>query len=358
MGSLCQCLVKTDIQTTLVIGVNINLDKEWINPSKSSMLKIHILKSKLGYKSWLTKQNLIELNKFLIGINVVHLHGAWDIGNIQLSKILKQLKIPYIVSPHGMLTDWSLDQKKIKKSIFLFLLGNRFFKDSFIVHCTSMKELNQTKHNIPDGDNFICVPPIVYQDKNVSPDMVFKVFPNISKSKFKILFLGRIHPVKGIEALIESCLELKKYKEKFQMIIAGTGERHYVNELKKMVEYKNLKEEIIWIGMVKNPLKDSLLNACQIFVLPSLHESFGIVLAEAGLAGLPIITTKHVGIYKELKNAGAVILPIKPKKISEEIIKFVRDKNMLKNHQISKKYFQVWLNKDTIVHRFINIYSL
>ena len=43
--------------------------------------------------------------------------------------------------------------------------------------------------------------------------------------------------------------------------------------------------------------------------------------------------------------------------ISEEIIKFVRDKNMLKNHQISKKYFQDWLNKDTIVHRFINIYN-
>ena len=241
--------------------------------------------------------------------------------------------------------------------LFLFFFGNKFFKDAYTIHCTSVKELNQTKNNIPHIDKFICVPPIVYQDKDVNPKIVFNAFPDISKSAFKILFVGRIHSVKGIETLIESCVELKKHNKKFQVIIAGAGDENYENELKKMVNSKNISKEIIWTGMLRNPLKDSLFNACQLFVLPSLHESFGIALAEAGLAGLSIITTKHVGVHEELKNGGAVILPINPKKIAKVIKKFIQDYNPTESNEQSQEYYNDWLNIDSTLEKFVNVYK-
>ena len=74
----------------------------------------------------------------------------------------------------------------------------------------NFKRVKSDKKNIPDIDKFICLPPIVYQDKDINPDIVFNAFPEISKSAFKILFVGRIHPVKGIETLIGVLCGIKK----------------------------------------------------------------------------------------------------------------------------------------------------
>ena len=110
--------------------------------------------------------------------------------------------------------------------------------------------------------------------------------------KKNILFLGRVHEVKGVNFLVEAIAHLKDELAEYTITIAGPSEENYVNELKKTAQNLGVLGMIQFIGPIYGEKKWSLYRNADLLVLPSFTENFGIVVPEALASGTPVITTK------------------------------------------------------------------
>ena len=91
----------------------------------------------------LGQKALRQFDELLSEADVAHLHTPWDACNLQLSARLRRARVPYLVTVHGMLDDWSMEQRRLKKRIFLAVAGRRLFRDATMVHFTAQAEMDQ-----------------------------------------------------------------------------------------------------------------------------------------------------------------------------------------------------------------------
>src|SRR5262249_19712285 len=125
-----------------------------------------------------------------------------------------------------------------------------------------------------------------------------------------IAFLGRLHPKKGIERLLEAMARLSGAGREVQLLIAGTGDAEYQRDLEEMA--RGLAGRVHFLGHIVGAAKTRFLRAADMLVLPSYQENFGLVLVEALACGTPVITTKAVDIWPELEASGSAILMDNP----------------------------------------------
>jgi len=250
------------------------------------------------------------LSEHIEQADILHLHTAWEPANPQLANIALKVGTPYVISVHGMLDDWVMKTSTLKKKLFLALGGRTMFTKAASIHCTAQAEATQVRKRIKKAN--IDVVPLVFNPSQYlhppstsDPD---KHWPSFDRTKPIILFLSRIHPKKGIERLIEAASNLKGSHD-VQFIIAGSGEQKYETILKEKTLALGLESTVHFVGYVEGDRKTSLYRLADMFVLPTKQENFGIVFTEAMGCGLPVITTKGVDIWPELKDSnGALII--------------------------------------------------
>jgi len=103
----------------------------------------------------LSKNAEDTLSRTIGSCDVVHMHTPWELSNASIAKLCKKLGTPYIISIHGMLDDWSMAQRKLKKQIYLALSARILLENAFAVHCTAQAELNQSKRYYPKGNGVV-----------------------------------------------------------------------------------------------------------------------------------------------------------------------------------------------------------
>ena len=128
--------------------------------------------------------------------------------------------------------------------------------------------------------------------------------PDITKAKKKLLFLGRIHPIKGLTNLIKAWNEFEKENKDWELEIAGPDSYGYLKKLKNLSQKLNISN-VIFSDEVTGAEKEKKYISSNLFILPSHSENFGMVVGEALSYGLPCIAS-HGTPWKELnkKNAG------------------------------------------------------
>ena len=228
-----------------------------------------------------------------------------------------------------------------------------------MVHCTAEFEMQQIERNFNGFKNMTCVVPFVIPSDSGSIDkeMVYQAFPEIDKDKKKLLFLSRLHKKKGPEYLLDAAAELKRKGLIVQVLMTGPGEENYINALKRQADELGVAEQVLWLGMVRDPLKTALYLESDIFVLPSHQENFGIVLVESMFAGLPIITTRGTDIYLELERGGAVICERSGVQIAEAAQKLLSDPEDLETRSKQGVAFvNDWLDETKTVENYLAMY--
>jgi glycosyltransferase involved in cell wall biosynthesis len=352
-------LAANGVDVTLVVGRDKDLPKEWLSNGTPNLPRVHVLSSSPGIQSWLSNSQLGEIREVVEGHDVVHLHGVWNFGNARLGYRLSKQNIPYIVSVHGMLDDWPLTQNAFQKAMFNRLVNRTFLSRAAMVHCTAEFEMEQIERNFNGFKNTTCVVPFVVPSDSASIDkeMVYQAFPEMDRNKKKLLFLSRLHKKKGPEYLLDAAVELKRKGLVVQVLMTGPGEENYINALKRQADELGVAEQVLWLGMVRDPLKTALYLESDIFVLPSHQENFGIVLVEAMFAGLPIITTRGTDIYLELERGGAIICEHSGARIAEAARKLLSDPGNLETR--SKQgiaFVNDWLNETKTVENYMAMY--
>lgn len=223
--------------------------------------------------------------------------------------IARQQGIPYTVRTMGQLTPWALAQNRVKKQIYTALIERNNLQKAAAIHCTTLAEAEDVR-NFGIDTPTITLPLGVNSSANY-PDAgeILRQHYNIVADTPIVLFLSRLHYKKRPDLLLKSLAHLKTQGLCFHAILAGTGETEYLVQLKDLAISLGIIECVSFPGLVTGRDKDLLLQGSDLFVLPSFSENFGIAVAEALMAGLPVVITPDIQIASEIEqaNAGLVV---------------------------------------------------
>ncbi len=356
---LCQAISVRGHRVTLVTCDATDVPEAWKNNSDQGPRVVEIRRSALSQRL-ISKHGLQVFGELLSEGDLVHLHTPWELGNLQIMPMLRACKIPYIVTVHGMLDDWSMQQKSLKKRIFLKLFGRKLFKHATTVHLTAKGECDQAKRWVPIEDRWAvqCYAlDLTSYDPLPGPDPALKAFPRIRPEKKKILFLSRIHPKKGIDLLLRAGAILRDQGVPIQLLIAGPGDKSYIDRLKRLTSGLAMDDHTEFLGMVHGVEKRSLFQLSEVFVLPTYQENFGLVIAEAMACGTPVVTTRGTDIWREIMEGGARIADMSPESLATELQELLRDEQArIAVGQQGLRFVRQWLDRSNVTSGYEKLY--
>jgi glycosyltransferase involved in cell wall biosynthesis len=274
------------------------------------------------------RRHAAVLRRETAAADIVHVHGVWNYSNVQMANLARAAGKPYVVSLRGMLDDWSMEQKALKKRLFHALIYKAFLERACAVHCTAQAELDQSRKWFPRGRGVVIANLLDLAPFRTppGPDLAREKYPILTRGRPNILFLSRLHYKKGVEVLIQAAARLRDAGTPCTFILAGTGDPDYSARMQELVGELELDDLVQFVGHVGGALKISLYQAADVFALPTSQENFGFVFPEALASGTPVITTKGVDIWGELLEGGAAsIIDRTPEAFASEIASLISD---------------------------------
>ena len=215
--------------------------------------------------------------------DVVHDHGLWLLPNLQAGWAAAAAGKPFVVSPRGMLSPPALAFSRARKRAFWKLLQGPVIRRASCIHATSGQEYDELRafglrHPIAVIPNGIDLPELVPE-------------PLAAAGRERVvLFLGRLHPKKGIELLLRAWAKVEPAHPGWRLSLVGPGEERYVRELQALSRSLDLSR-VSFGRAIYGAAKWDVYRAADLFVLPSLNENFGLTAAEALAAATPVIAT-------------------------------------------------------------------
>jgi len=247
------------------------------------------------------------------GVTMVIAHGLWQWPSVVAYREYLRTGTPYLVYPHGMLDPWfkkSNPIKHIKKQFYWWWRQGKILKRASAVCFTTEEERQLAKKTfIPYRCNEV-VTGLGLQESPNEINKQKKAFYNLHpelKGKRVLLFLGRIHPKKGVDLLLDSFSRF--HEENDALVLAGPkneGNDGFIKKIEK--KSKAIGKNVYFTGMVSGDVKWGALRIADALILPSHQENFGIVVAEALSVGTPVYLTDKVNLWREVINANAGIV--------------------------------------------------
>lgn len=269
--------------------------------------------------TFIQKQSLLDFDykKVIETVNgdVFHLHNLWTPNLHWTARSCRKNGIPYLISPRGTLEPWPLSQKKLKKKLSWLLYQKKDLMKASCIHATSEAEAYNIR-NLGIRTPIAIIPNGI----NVENYPYLKTDNDINKT---ILFLSRVSSKKGVETLIKVWKSIPdQIKSNWVLRIVGEGDKglddSYYLSIKKLIRDSELSNSVVLAGPKYGIDKINEYKNANLFVLPTYSENFGMVIAEAMVSGVPVITTsgtpwkilndKKIGWWienngNELKNA-------------------------------------------------------
>lgn len=231
-------------------------------------------------------------------------HGLWQHLSFAAWRRYAGSSIPYYVFPHGMLDPWfkrTFPLKHFKKWLYWPWADYRVLRDAAAVIFTSEEERLQARESFWLYRCREKISPLGVAAEPAAPgarDEFLSRYPALRDSE-ALLFLGRLHPKKGCDLLIDAVAETSN-SAPISIILAGPDQVGWEKELRARVERRGLQQRIIFTGMLHGAMKQGALAAASAFILPSHQENFGMAVVEALAAGLPVLISSRINIWREI----------------------------------------------------------
>lgn len=214
--------------------------------------------------------------------DVVHDNGLWLPYGAALARHCRAQGIPRLLSVRGMMQPWAWNHRRWKKRLAWALYQKRGVESAARLHATAEDEVGKIRERYPARR------PLLIANGIDIPDMAPRT-PKDADQTRTALFLGRLHPVKGLTMLVDAWAQLRPGGWRLQLV--GPDEDGYRAQLEAQIAAAGLTESIAIAGPASGGAKRAFYDAASLFLLPSYTENFGISAAEALAHGLPVITT-------------------------------------------------------------------
>lgn len=252
---------------------------------------------------WPASRPATRLVAAISAADVVHIHGVWERLLFAAAAVASAARVPYVVRTCGMLDEWALARKPLKKRLYIAWRLRGMLERAAAIHCTSRMEAESTGklrvrfQRMIDEPNGVAVE----EFERLPPRGGFRAAHDIGDRPL-IVFLGRVHPGKGLEYLLPSLPLLASHDA--VVVVVGPDSSPFAAEMKRRAANLAPRSRVIFTGMLRGPARVSPLVDADVFALPSEHENFGVSVIEALAAGCPVVVSHHVGLHHEIAAHG------------------------------------------------------
>ena len=239
-------------------------------------------------------------------LDLVHLHGLWMHTSVASLGFTHRTGKPHIVSPHGMLDSWALLNSGWKKRLAAACFENANIKGAACLHALNAAEAVSIRDYGFAGP--VCVIP---NGVELPPaDQAPPAAPWWTRSEPEIkslLYLGRLHPKKGLPNLLAAWSRLDpEARKQWRLVIAGWDERGHQLVLRRMAAALHIEATVTFPGPLFGEDKRAAFRHCDGFILPSLSEGLPMGLLEAWAWGKPVLMTPQCNLPEGFEAGAAV----------------------------------------------------
>jgi poly(glycerol-phosphate) alpha-glucosyltransferase len=232
--------------------------------------------------------------------DVVHGHGLYVGTNLILGGEARRQRKPLVYHVHGMFEPYILDRSRWKKRLVHLLFENANVRAVRFWRALTSKEADQIRASgarqpiavIPNGLD----PARFARPADPGAPIDTALVKALPKNSRRALFLGRIHPKKGLQLLLPAWASLGAHHADWQLVIAGPDEAGHLSEIRSLAGSLGLSDRVIFTGLVTGEVKTRLLCSADLFILPSYSEGFPMSVLEAWACGLPVLATRECNV--------------------------------------------------------------
>jgi len=302
------------------------------------------------------------LKKNIAQFDIVHIHTIYLYPTFIAAYWARRKNVPYIINPSGMLDPIQINLRSgLRKKIYIKIIEEANARNAAALHAASAYEKDQLLSfgfNVPI---YLIPRGLEARDYDFKENVVdFKDrYPQLKEKKI-ILFLGRVHPQKGLALLIEAFSKVILKQKNAYLVIAGPDEHGYTKKLKERLKQLGLMQYVIFTGMLLDKQKLSALYSSNIFVLPSFAENFGLAVIEAMACRLPVVVSDKVGICHDIEfYKSGLVMEHKSDKFADAMLKLLDDEQLSRQMgENGYKLVQDRFNITAIADQMIGAYGI
>jgi glycosyltransferase involved in cell wall biosynthesis len=315
---LAQCLLEIKNVNIEIFGAKdegIEQDLQLWLPFQPKIYKI------IGPRSFGFSPNLVYTLK-RSNAQLLHLHVLWLYPSIASLRS----NIPFITTINGMLDEWAIKNSSFKKKIAFTLYEKAALQKAGCLQANTIKEYNDIRKF--GLKNPVCIIP---NGVDLPEDIAHLKLKEpawqklINEDKKILLYLGRIHPKKGLSNLIKSWKKAIDKKtngsNQWNLVIAGWDQEGYEQELKRLVKESGMEKSVHFIGPQFNETKELAFAHANAFVLPSFSEGLPMAVLEAWAYELPVLITPQCNLPEGYEYNAALLIEPAVESITDGLIK-------------------------------------
>ena len=246
--------------------------------------------------------------------DITHTHGTWLFPSVATNCYIRRKKCPYIISSHGMLDPWAIRNSKWKKTIAYFLYEETHLRGASCLRALCEAEARAIR-KLGLKNPIAIIPNGIDLQKPVDGGelMVDSQLRRMKADGRKVLlYLGRIHPKKGLPNLLRAWSEVQRTKANeardWVLAIAGWDQDRHEKELRVLSAECGMEKSVMFLGPQFGEDKAECYRKCNGFVLPSFSEGLPMVILEAWAHGKPVMMTPQCNLPEGLVSRAAICI--------------------------------------------------
>jgi len=251
--------------------------------------------------------------------DVVHVHGLLNPVSSLAARMCIRRGWPLVIRPFGTMSRYTFAHRRgsIKRA-YSTIIDRWNLRRARAVHFTTDEERAESAWQDVEWDDraFVIPPPWLSRAGDHIRDL--------RTHRRTVLFLSRLHPVKQVELLLDAWPLVESQVPGAQLLVAGDGDTNYIRELR--VRAARSGGTVRFLGYVEGEAKRALLADADLFVLPSLHENFGVAVLEAVASGLPVVVTPEVQLSQFVdEHSLGIVAQRSPESVASAVVSALGD---------------------------------
>ena len=279
----------------------------------------------LAFKRLYTPIGLIKpIRKELSNFDIIHLNEFRSFQSIIVHRYAMKYHIPYVLQAHGSLP--RIMTKQRLKKLYDILWGYRLLRDASKVIALTKTEAEQYRSMGISEDKIEIVPNGIdlAEFDNLPQRGEFRRKWGINNNEKIILYLARIHKVKGPDLLAKAFACLAEELNNVKLVIAGPDDG-YLATLKELIKELDIEEKILFTGPLYGRDKLEAYIDADVYVLSSIYETFPISVLEACACGTLVIVTDRCGISNIIDGQAGLVVPYDEDALGKAILSLMND---------------------------------
>ena len=238
--------------------------------------------------------------------DVVHAHAVFSHAPLAAARACVRGRVPYVIRPLGTLNPLAIESRRTAAKRLLWAVAARnAVRRAAAVHFTTDLERRLVTTEIPMTNDVVVPLGAPEMPAAAGRDLMnFRSQFQLAHRPF-VLAIGRLHPIKGLEDLIDAFARVRARMpfDDWRLVIAGDGDAAYREKLKQRAAADT--SGIIFTGWLSGTAKTAAIRSAALVAVPSRQESFSFSAVEALACGVPVLLSADVGLASEIQKGGA-----------------------------------------------------